>query len=140
MKRAKLNSIWWKLCWLENKEMYHFPPWSYKIIRNKRRARREKSGAESWKESADQGLSSKKSLTGKRRNSGYYFQLFLKLEQRKENKKIHTHTHKKNPWLGATGVCSWKESPCLYWSKVLKISKEQIYWFLVKSGCKKEKE
>jgi len=44
-------------------------------------------------------------LAGKRRNSGYYFQLFLKLEQRKENKKYtrahtHTHTHReKNPDL-----------------------------------------
>lgn len=101
---------------------------------------RRKSSAESWK-AVDRGLSSRKSLaffffSKKERGETsirYYFQLFFKLEQRK---KTHTHTQ---AWHGVTQVCCWKESPCLYWSKVLKISKEQIHWFWGSLGVKKRK-
>lgn len=81
------------------------------------------------------GLSSRKSSVRERERTSirYYFQLFFKLEQRK---KTHTHTHKLDM---IPQVYCWKGSPCLYWSKVLKISKEQIYWFWGSLGVKKRK-
>lgn len=94
-----------------------------------------KSSAESWA-AMDQGLSSRKSLAKREREGEHQSDIISNYFSNWNRERKHTHTE---AWHGVSQVCCWKESPCLYWSKVLKISKEQIYWFWGSLGVKKRK-
>ena len=100
---------------------------------------RGKLSVESWK-AGDRGLSSRKSLAFffffKKRERGNVNQILFPIIFQIGTEKENTHIR---AWHGVTQVCCWKESPCLYWSKVLKISKEQIHWFWGSLGVKKRK-